>query len=159
MSAGPSPLIPFLMVIILWLIIYGRSLINSFSLVQQTSFDFLVVIPLLSILFIYFSSQSILVPLMLVLVMYMVSVTLFGPLILLFVIYFLSVYWPIINRGRDRGGGRGCNYEGYGNVGWGSVWFFMLFLILQGLFCDGEGYNWFISFLIALIFILYNLLG
>lgn len=162
MADGPRPLIPFLMVITLWFIIYGRSLMNSFSLVEKMSFDFLVVVPILLLLFIYFSSQSVIVPLILVLVMYIVFKTLLGPLILIFIIYFLSVYLPMIGTYRRRGGGRGGYFErdgGYENVGWGSVWFFVMFIVLYGLFYEGEGHDWYIALVITVIFILYNLVG
>lgn len=166
-DVGPSPLIPFLMVITLWYIIYGHSVVNSVLLISQfekMSLDFLVIIPILVLLLLVFSTQSIIVPLMFILlVLYMVSKTLLGPLILIILIYVFSV-------GRfDNGGGRGrydddSDSEGYqrdrddGNVGCGFILFIVMFMVLLGLFYQGEGYDWRTALLVIVIFILCNLI-
>lgn len=164
-DVGPSPLIPFLMVITLWYIIYGHSVVSSVSLVSQfekMSLDFLVIIPILVLLLLVFSTQSIIVPLILILVVYMVSTTLLGPLILVILIYVFSV-------GRfDNGGGRDNRYERDDddrydrdgdnvNVGFGSILFIVMFMVLLGMFSQEEGYDWRTALLVIVIFILYNL--
>ncbi|KAL8122403.1 hypothetical protein AgCh_018941 [Apium graveolens] len=68
----------------------------------------------------------------------------------------------------DNGGGRDNGYDrddddryerdgDNGNVGFGSILFILMFMVLLGMFNQGEGYDWRTALLLIVIFILYNL--
>lgn len=154
MGSQPSPVIPFLMVAVLGFLVHGWSVIEDISIVsdhaEDTAFTLILVVPLVILLLIYFTSQSLVLPLAILLITYAISKMILGPLFLILIIYFLSVYAPSFDgdRNRRRSGG-GDEY------GWGCVLLFVVFLALHGLFSQGGSY-WGLVILAVLFFVFTN---
>lgn len=165
MGSQPSPVIPFLMVAVLGFLVHGWSVIEDISIVsdhaEDTAFTLILVVPLVILLLIYFTSQSLVLPLAILLITYVISKMILGPLFLILIIYFLSVYAPSFdgdrvfrgfsnsNSNRRRSGGGGDEY------GWGCVLLFVVFLALHGMFSQGGSY-WGLVILAVLFFVFTN---
>ena len=159
MATGPSPVIPFLLVVTLGLAIYGGSLTNNvspLSNIEQATLDLLLVIPLLVLLLVYIFGESIIVPLTIVLVTYTVSKMLLSPLVLVLIIYFVSIFLPFfelyyIKRG-DYHEREMMEYEGR------SILLLVVFLFLSSLLCHGDGNNKLgIVVVVVVLYFLYDL--
>lgn len=140
MVPGPSPVIPFLLVLTLGLVIHGGSLMNTVALIsdaEQATLNFVLVIPLLFLLLVHFLSATIIVPLALVLITFVVRKMLLGPLVLVFIIYFASVFFPSLQTYYT---GRGTYHEGETNeYEGGSTLILVIFLVLSSLVYQGDG--------------------
>lgn len=162
MAKGPSPIIPLLLVLILGLLLLGQTLMRNLSLVfeaQDTTFTFVLFIPLLACLLIYYTTQTIILPLALILTTYMVTKMLLGPLILILIVYLSMCYgssyrWRHGNASARAHSLRDVDDE---NGGWSWVLVAIAFLILHGIFSVGEENKWVLALVIVLFFILYNL--
>lgn len=155
---GPSPLIPSLIISLLIVATCGPILMNSatfLSGVEDTTVSFVFVIPLLSMLMIYFVSDSVIVPLVLLLLVYFLGRMVMGPLILLLIIHVLSSLFPTYQGGPPRppprppssysfstsystslgvGGGGCCSGNEGEGYGWGSFWLLLVFLVLLKMY-------------------------
>lgn len=161
MAKGPSPIIPLLLVLILGLVLLGQTLIRNLSLVleaQDTTFTFILFIPLLACLFIYYTTQTIILPLALILITYMVTKMLLGPLVLILIVYLSmccgsSYQWRHGNASAGAHSLRDVDENG----GWWWMLLAIAFLTLHGMFSLEEGSKWGLALVIVLFFILYNL--
>lgn len=132
MAKGPSPLIPLLLVLTLGLLLHGQCLINTVSLAEDINLTFFLVIPLLAILLVHYTTQSIMLPLSVILLTYTVSKILIGPLVLVIIIYLASFYAPSL-QGNNYQQSRVYGHEdGFG--GWGLAMLVFLFFLLIQLF-------------------------
>lgn len=161
MVPGPSPVIPFLIVLTLGLVIHGGSLTNTVALIsdaEQATLDFVLVIPLLLLLLVHFLSETIIVPLTLVLVTFMVSKMLLGPLVLIIIIYFASIFFPSLPTYYT---GRGTYLEGEMNEYEGgstySTLILGIFLILTRLVYQGDGNKLGLLLVALLLYLFCNL--
>lgn len=159
MANGPSPLIPFLVLITLGIVIYRQTLLTSVSMIlnlEQTIFDFVLAISLLVFLMAYFITGSITISLVLMLIVYLVSKMLLWPLILILISIILLVnnYLPPL-----QGLPQDQEMDGRSEErGWGFILLSFIFLVLYGLLYEGEGYDLGVALLAILFFILYNML-
>lgn len=162
MGSQPSPVIPFLIVAVLGFLVHGRSVIEDISIVsdhaEDTAFTLILVLPLVILLLIYFTSQSLVLPLAILLITYAISKMILGPLLLILIIYFLSVYAPSLDGDHVFRGfsNRRRRTEGGGDeYGWGCVLLFVVFLALHGMFSQGGSY-WGLVILLVLFFVFTN---
>lgn len=151
-GSSPSPLVPSLIISLLIVVTCGPSLLNSASFVSEvedTTVSFVFIIPLLSLLMIYFVSESVIVPLVVLLLIYFLGRMVMGPLILLLIIHVLSSFSPSYQGGPSPppppssyssytsvsvgGGGCSSNREGEG-YGWGAFWLLLVFLVLLKIY-------------------------
>lgn len=160
MAAGPSPLIPFLLVATLGFLLHGRSLMEDISLVsdaEDSAFTLLIVVPIVVLLLVYQITQSLVLPLAVILIIYAVMKMFLGPLVLILVIYFLSVYLPTFEflQGNNSHSSQGYHDSNRDEYGWGCVLLFATFLALHGMFSEGFC-QWGLVLIAILFFLLYN---
>lgn len=152
-------MIPFLLVAVLGLLLHGRTVMEDISLVSDaenaTFRVILVIFPLVVLLLVYLTTQSLVLPLVIMLVIYTLRKMIIGPFLLILIIYLLSVYAPSYEffQGNSHqvfhGGDRSGEY------GLGCVLLLVVFLALHGMFSQG-GSHWGLLILAVLFFIFTN---
>lgn len=168
MVKGPSPLVPLLLVLSLGLLLHGQNIIERISLaldIEDINFTFYFFIPLLAIVFVYYTTQSILTSLIVILLTYTVFKILFGPLLLVVLLCLAIIYAPSLQ-------GYNNNYYYYYYYQqsrvyrlrdhedefkrWGWLFIILIFLAFQVMFSTTQGNDWGLAMLALVIYFLFN---
>ncbi|MCD7452838.1 hypothetical protein HAX54_018279 [Datura stramonium] len=164
MVKGPSPLVPLLLVLSLGLLLHGQNIIERISLaldIEDINFTFYFFIPLVVIVFVYYTTQSITASLVVVLLTYTVLKFLLGPLFLVTLLCMASIYAPSLQgyhnyyyqqsrvyRVRDH------HEDEFRRWGWLSI--ILIFLAFQVLFSTAQGNEWGLAMLALVVYFLFN---
>lgn len=158
-EAGPSPVIPFLLVATLAMFICRQDLSDGYdyaSGVQDKTFLFLVILPMIAFFTMQSSTEKIVIPIAFCAVVFLLRTQLLGPIVILMLIHLLSKWYYTPEKKRsvfiweeEEEAGRGDRKGGMG-------WFLLLVLgpYLYDWFYEGEGYPW-LCFCCALAFVVY----
>lgn len=157
MVKGPSPFVPLLLVLILGLLLHGQNITESVSLaldIEDINFTFSIFIPFLAIVFVYYTTQSILASLIIILLTYTILKILLGPLLLVVLLCLIIIYAPSL--------------QGYNNYyyrvrdgedefrRWGWLYIILIFLVFQVMFSSTQGNEWGLAMLGLVIYFFFN---
>lgn len=161
-DAGPSPVVPFLLVAALAMFICRKDLSNGYdyaSGVQDKTVLFLVILPMIAFFAVQSSTEKVVIPIAFCTVVFLLRTQLLGPIVVLVLIHLLAK-WYYTPEKKKRSvfiwEEEEEEEEGGGDRKGGMGWFLLLLLCpyLYDWFYEGEGYSW-LCFCCALAFVVY----